>query len=405
MRTVIWAVILGIAVTQKAASSDLPSDVDDTTADGQIGRELEIVNINVALLTEQIADSAQDINDAYNNTSQFTFQAETLLIDSQLLTWQQELKETEALIASIQVEMNDALHTCPAANSCSACIKQASCVWCSVEKMCVAGDQNGPRNAECSVFSSGQCEGGCGQYGACEVCVADPLCGWCRETARCEAGSATDPAFCDPNQWLFEISQYSLSCPVDSPQASSWLPVDDPLVNTEQNKLQRQLRIHSQKAANLHQAISSLRAELERLTIDIRSDSDAIVADSNLDTSSLAGLHIMIDVKVLEEIAEFVNRTAEIGEEIEEREGEEVMENLDEDISDRIEQEDELLAAVTNSIQDLVDETIENQKKAEKAAEEAKKAQEDAEKAAKEAAEKAEEKSASFLQVSELLPI
>ena len=398
--------VLGLAVTQEVPSSASPPNTEATSAHGLIGQELEIVNANVDLLAEQISDTAQDINEAFNSTSHFTFQTETLLIDSQLLTWQQELKETEALIESIQAEMNNALHTCQTARSCSACAEQANCVWCISEKMCVAGDQNGPRNAECSVFSSGQCEGGCGQYAACEVCVADPLCGWCRATARCEAGSATDPASCNPNQWLFEISQYSLSCPVDSPLTSSWLPVDDSFVDTEQNKLLRQLRIHSQKAANLHEAISSIRDELEKLTIAMRTAPDASVAEDSLEASNLAGLHIGIDAKVLEDMTEFLNKTAEIAEEIEEYKGEEVLEDLDEEISERIEKENELLDVVTSSIQDLADDAIENQKKAEEAAKEAAKAKEDAEKAAKEAAEKAaEENSASFLQVSVFLPI
>jgi len=182
--------------------------------------------------------------------------------------------------------------------------------------------------------------------------------------------------------------------------------VDDSFVDTEQNKLLRQLRIHSQKAAHLHEAISSIRDELEKLTIAMRTAPDASVAEDSLEASSLAGLHIGIDAKVLEDMTEFLNKTAEIAKEIEDYKGEEVLEDLDEEISERVEKENELLDVVTSSIQDLADDAIENQKKAEEAAKEAAKAKEDAEKAAKEAAEKAaEEKSASFLQVSVFLPI
>jgi hypothetical protein len=106
----------------------------------------------------------------------------------------------------------------------------------------------------------------------------------------------------------------------------------------------------------------------------------------------------------MEEMADFLNQTSLIADEMASQEGEEAMEDLDDVIAWRIKQEDELLATVTNAIEDLADEAIENVEKAEDAAEEAKEAKEAADKAAQEAKEAASEQ-ASFLQLRLFLPI
>ena len=404
MKTVAWGVMLiSIAVAQQPLETTLPSGTEEETAHGLIGQELEIVNANVETLATQITDTIEDVIDSYNTTSQFTALATTLLIDSQLLTLQQDLKETEELIASVEADMNDALYTCIAARSCADCAIQAGCVWCSAEKMCVAGDHNGPRNAECMVFNYGECGGGCGEHGECETCVADLMCGWCIETGQCEAGSATDPGLCNPNHWLFEINQYSNSCPAESQPTLSVLPVDVPFVNTEQNKLQRELRISTRKAVSLRKAIAMMREELESTIITQRS-SVFPELDLQLDIGNLTGLNTLIDAQVIEEMTDFLNQTAIIADEIASQEGDQAVEDLDDAISSRIKQEDEILATVTSEIEDLAEEAIENQKKAKEAAKEAEEAKEAAEKAAKEAKEAASE-SASFLQLRLFLPI
>jgi hypothetical protein len=103
--------------------------------------------------------------------------------------------------------------------SCETCDKSKGCGWCNVKGVCVQGDQLGPLETPCQVWSFGACGGPrCGTLGKCGDCLADTQCGWCEGRCSCherKVGDTSGPNFgvC-PKGWFVGGKSGALTCPV-----------------------------------------------------------------------------------------------------------------------------------------------------------------------------------------------
>ena len=90
---------------------------------------------------------------------------------------------------------------CLSQTGCSSCLNLAGCAWCSDPALCVAYDTFTTR------FSMGQCKNYfystnnkctdgasvCSAQTTCTACLAQSLCGWCSQTQKCLYGDWQGP--------------------------------------------------------------------------------------------------------------------------------------------------------------------------------------------------------------------
>ena len=99
---------------------------------------------------------------------------------------------------------------CRDATTCATCDKAKGCGWCDVRGVCVKGDQLGPLEMSCQIWSFGECGGPrCGSTTRCGDCIADVQCGWCEERCACMERRVnhphTGPMFGScPKGWLVD---------------------------------------------------------------------------------------------------------------------------------------------------------------------------------------------------------
>jgi hypothetical protein len=76
-------------------------------------------------------------------------------------------------------------------NSCRICLEDPKCVWCNIAKTCKPGDISGPYDASClNSFEYSSCsQNQCSKYSSCSECIRDISCGWCTSENKCMDGT------------------------------------------------------------------------------------------------------------------------------------------------------------------------------------------------------------------------
>merc|ERR1719387_2284471 len=88
------------------------------------------------------------------------------------------------------------MEDCWVKDSCSKCVADVNCGWCSVTKTCMEGVIMGPLSSNCSAWDYAFCSGEpCATYRTCSTCMSDPFCGWCPSTQLCSEGNKNGPLF------------------------------------------------------------------------------------------------------------------------------------------------------------------------------------------------------------------
>merc|ERR1719387_1997897 len=67
------------------------------------------------------------------------------------------------------------MEDCWVKDSCSKCVADVNCGWCSVTKTCMEGVIMGPLSSNCSAWDYAFCSGEpCATYRTCSTCMTDP---------------------------------------------------------------------------------------------------------------------------------------------------------------------------------------------------------------------------------------
>ena len=100
----------------------------------------------------------------------------------------------EGIIVDASASSASRRDVCRDATTCATCDKAKGCGWCDVRGVCVKGDQLGPLEMSCQIWSFGECGGPrCGSTTRCGDCIADEQCGWCEERCTCMERRANHP--------------------------------------------------------------------------------------------------------------------------------------------------------------------------------------------------------------------
>jgi hypothetical protein len=130
------------------------------------------------------------------------------LIDSEKADKERELRTVNDDIDELEEEI-EAQTICINYDSCASCSLSSTCVWCKSLQLCVAGDEEGATNGECSEFEYSKCSAEyCGDYNDCEACLSSFECGWCTE-GYCDIVSSTT---CSSDSFYYTASDTNYEC-------------------------------------------------------------------------------------------------------------------------------------------------------------------------------------------------
>lgn len=191
----------------------------------QIAREKELrQEVNSKL--KEIDDSERRIDKIYNDINYSVKQKVNDLegkykqIEAKNYDFSQRLfvlekeKEKEQLKRNTQKLMNYDITTiepdCINRNSCSVCLEDPKCVWCSIEKRCKSGDMSGPYDGSCmDSFTYSTCfQSECIKFSTCAECIQTEHCGWCERDSKCVDGNDRGPIGLSCKSKFIHISGY-----------------------------------------------------------------------------------------------------------------------------------------------------------------------------------------------------
>lgn len=113
---------------------------------------------------------------------------------------------------------------CGAHTDCSSCTESPGCGWCYSSNTCHDGGTSGPNDGSCSQcsWSYGSCDpfiAACMYHNTCSNCVSDPCCGWCSNLQACEIGGANGPDnhACGGTNWVRTSAFCAAPTPTPTP--------------------------------------------------------------------------------------------------------------------------------------------------------------------------------------------
>lgn len=118
---------------------------------------------NTAELSETIGEVKQRLDKIEKKSDAVEIQAAEstrLILQSQIDTYSQELKEIQGEIASLTAELPAEDNPCKFLTSCETCVANDACGWCLSSGTCVQGDNKGPLYEECPFYDYKICSGG-----------------------------------------------------------------------------------------------------------------------------------------------------------------------------------------------------------------------------------------------------
>lgn len=115
---------------------------------------------------------------------------------SQLISIEAKIEENEESLNKLKKKLRSSFgfygsssENDPCANydNCGSCAENEKCIWCNLSGKCLSGDDKGPFNGECSIFSRSTCDSNlrCNEYSNCQKCINDVACGWCSDSNGC----------------------------------------------------------------------------------------------------------------------------------------------------------------------------------------------------------------------------
>lgn len=104
---------------------------------------------------------------------------------------------------------------CKNRNSCSTCVENKGCVWCSIKKSCTVGNSHGPEDNNCPLsFNHDKCDiNPCDFSKNCQDCLKLATCGWCGALDKCVEGDNFKPKhlYCTFN-YFHKENKKNLKC-------------------------------------------------------------------------------------------------------------------------------------------------------------------------------------------------
>jgi Plexin repeat len=150
------------------------------TSQGVLSSAIAEVNEELLDLSNQTYASLSSLNDKLESEREFMSDTSELLIKERIDALKSQLNTTQSSLDSLNDEYNEALLDCEQYLNCDSCTGADSCVWCTVEKVCVEGDTYGPTGGNCTDYMYEECSyPGCEGYTTCDLCISDSDCGWC----------------------------------------------------------------------------------------------------------------------------------------------------------------------------------------------------------------------------------
>mmetsp|Transcript_3816 Transcript_3816/g.8090 ORF Transcript_3816/g.8090 Transcript_3816/m.8090 type:complete len:332 (-) Transcript_3816:298-1293(-) len=235
-----------------AASEDYDSS-KGTAASGLQTLSKQVVELSTQI--EATSKALSSVLDSQLTVTEDTASAE-LAIEIEQVT--EDLDEVTAEIEELETELDSRQSHCPYLESCSKCVSNYSCVWCSSLNKCLAGDSQGPYGGECTSYQYSKCNSeGCSRYTECGSCINDAACGWCINGQYCLAGSPSNTGDCYYDFFYSAASGTNNECPADSSAISKDNTTYRTRTADEDAMLERLDELHIEKI-KIEQALEDL---------------------------------------------------------------------------------------------------------------------------------------------------
>ena len=223
MIVIIILPIIVLSLSQQSSQGILSSSVAD------LGSEIKD-------FSSQSSSSFSSLNAKLEAEQDYIADASEYLISSKTYELNSQLDIINANIETIDAALSVVLLECDKNFNCTACTFSQSCIWCTVEKMCVYGDSQGPINGECSEFLYDICSyPGCEEYQDCETCISDTSCGWCSIGHMCYEATSVLKGDCEFEH--FYHSEGNTQCPAYTPRSKGAIIDTEIALQEEKNKL------------------------------------------------------------------------------------------------------------------------------------------------------------------------
>lgn len=211
-----------------------PVVFSQTTSQGILSGGISDLGFEISDVSSDSYSSLSSLNTKFESEQDFASDTSESLILSRISELNSELLNIESSISTLTAALSLANANCKENTDCNSCTSSEACVWCTIESLCVNGDEYGPLYGECIDYLYDKCSyAGCNEYLECELCISDNACGWCSIGHSCyeatsvlkgdckfeyfyhAAGNTDCPVYTSPTETLSINSEIILQMEID----------------------------------------------------------------------------------------------------------------------------------------------------------------------------------------------
>ena len=206
------------------------------TSQGVLSSGTEQLGSEIKDLSSQSLSSLSSLNTKLESENSYIGDVSEVLINAKITELEIQLEKIEDLLSDLNKQLETAALHCEDNLECGQCTALQNCVWCTIEKICVPGNSEGPDQGECSDFLYKACSyPGCEEYVDCEPCIGDTSCGWCSIGHLCYEATAVLKGDCSFK--YFYHSEGNTDCPVNTLKAETGYSNDELILEKEIDEL------------------------------------------------------------------------------------------------------------------------------------------------------------------------
>jgi len=236
-------------------------------AEGKLAGEIEILDQNIARISQNSQIDAELIGQEVNTVLEATLQDLNTTISLEIVGISAEIEAARQLLDRLEAAEGQESDPCGVYLGCETCTEDVDCVWCASSFECMQGSSAGPYSFLCADYDYRVCAlVGCSRVQDCAGCVATAGCGWCGDSQECMTGGVGDSGSCEPSLWL---AGPRALCPASSsigrPEAvqAANPPLSQNYVSSED------ITAQISRIADLEEELASLRAVQSHLGDDL----------------------------------------------------------------------------------------------------------------------------------------
>ncbi|OMJ76644.1 hypothetical protein SteCoe_23947 [Stentor coeruleus] len=156
------------------------------TSTGKVAEGVESLSEELSSYSSSLDTSFSDLDNEIDSSLQVSAEIGATLFEGKSESLSIELDSLNKDINDIEVLLAVEYNFCEDFSTCSGCVMNSNCVWCTSLGLCLEGDSEGVYGFECESWEYEKCSfGSCKYYDTCVSCLATELCGWCERTNEC----------------------------------------------------------------------------------------------------------------------------------------------------------------------------------------------------------------------------